>query len=131
MPQLTVKPAQKGVPVVKDPSILAGTKESDALIVNQATEVGAKMQETLRSNNNTGDEDNEDGKGKDGGGEDNGDGIDDENGVAMDVDASGLVVDTSFLELLHLKEVLQRASKEVVKIIEDVELVPTKENAAA
>ncbi|KAG6860193.1 hypothetical protein C0995_014537, partial [Termitomyces sp. Mi166 len=109
---LTAKPVKKGTSVGKDP------------FIKSSRVIDAETQETLRSDDNTGNEDNEDGKSEDDGGEDDGDGVDDEDGGSMDVNASGLVVDASFLKLLHLEEALQRASKEAVKIIEDVEPAP-------
>ncbi|KAG6859556.1 hypothetical protein C0995_007304 [Termitomyces sp. Mi166 len=121
---LTVKPAKKEASVITDPFILAGTEESDALIINQVTEVfagkviGTATQETFQSDNDTGNENNEDGEGKnDSEGDDNDDG-------AMDVDTSGLVADAKFLESLFVKEVLQRVLTEVIKAIEDVVLAP-------
>ncbi|KAG6860457.1 hypothetical protein C0995_010930 [Termitomyces sp. Mi166 len=104
----TAKPAEKEASVAKDP-----------------------FMETLRSNDDTGNKDNKDGKGKDDGGEYDSDGIDDENGGTMDIDASGLVADASFLEALCLEEALQKVSTEAVKMIEEVEPVLAKENASA
>ncbi|KAG6871820.1 hypothetical protein C0995_016153 [Termitomyces sp. Mi166 len=113
----TVKPAKKKASVTKDFFSVkyfqwAGTEESGTLTVNQATEV-------LQVNNNdTGNENNKDGEGKNNGEDDN-----DDNG-AMNVDTSGLVADTKFLELLHLKEVLQRALMEPMKAIKNVAPAP-------
>ncbi|KAG6859676.1 hypothetical protein C0995_005806 [Termitomyces sp. Mi166 len=103
----TAKPAKKEDSGSKDPFIvrhfrLTDTEESGMLIINQATEIPAR---NLRSDDNTGNEDNEDNKGEDDG-DDNGDGGDDDDSGAMDVDTSGLVEDAKFLELLHLEEAL-------------------------
>ncbi|KAG6872181.1 hypothetical protein C0995_012246, partial [Termitomyces sp. Mi166 len=119
----TVKPAEKGASVAKDPFILADTKESGVLIINQTTGVsagkviGAATQETLQSDKETGDENNEVGNGKN-----DGEGDNDDNDT-MDVDASGLVADAKFLELLHLEEALQEVSMKTM-VIEDIALVP-------
>ncbi|KAG6884433.1 hypothetical protein C0995_010312, partial [Termitomyces sp. Mi166 len=83
MPAKSAGPAVKGGSIVKDPFMvrhfkLAGTEESGALIVNQATEVPA-TQETLREEESS-DEDNENGQGDN----DNSD----EDNVAMDVDSA-------------------------------------------
>ncbi|KAG6900990.1 hypothetical protein C0995_002801 [Termitomyces sp. Mi166 len=123
---MPVKPTEKGASVAKDPFMvrcfkLAGIEESGVLIINQAMEVpaskvvGTDTQKTFRSYDNTGDDGN-------------GDGIED--GGAMDADASGLVSNVKFLELLCLEEALQRMLMEAM-MIKDVEPVPAKEDTSA
>ncbi|KAG6859979.1 hypothetical protein C0995_001024 [Termitomyces sp. Mi166 len=97
----TVKPAVKVVPKVTDPFMvrhfkLAGTEESGVLIINQMTESD--------SGNNTGNDKEEDDD------KDSKDKIEEEEGSAM-------VIDGDFLDLLCLKEVLQKSAMEVDKLV--------------
>ncbi|KAG6897690.1 hypothetical protein C0995_010277 [Termitomyces sp. Mi166 len=124
----TVKPAKKGILVIKDLFIvrhfkLAGTEESGTLIIIQVTEVSVgkvtstTKQETLQNDEDTSDKNDEDGKGdNDSEGNNNDDGT-------MDIDTSSLVADVKFLESLHLAEVLQKALIKMM-VIEDIALAP-------
>ncbi|KAG6859834.1 hypothetical protein C0995_003197 [Termitomyces sp. Mi166 len=124
----TGKPAIKGASIIKDPFMvrqckLAGTEESGVLIINQVTEVsvgkvaGAAMQETLQSNKDIGNKNN------DGEGDNDHEGNDD-NDAAMDIDTSSLVMDMKFLELLHLEEAYQGALMKAKKVIKDIAPAP-------
>ncbi|KAG6887353.1 hypothetical protein C0995_015874 [Termitomyces sp. Mi166 len=113
-----VKSLIKGGSVFKDSFMvkqfkLVSTKESGALIINQVTEVSAGKvastvtQETLQSEEDTGNEnDNDKGSNNnedDGeGGKDNDDNSNNDNNAAMDIDSGSL--DVKILKTLHPKE---------------------------
>ncbi|KAG6859997.1 hypothetical protein C0995_000703 [Termitomyces sp. Mi166 len=100
---------------------LAGTEESGMLIINQATEVSAgkvadaAMQETFQSDEDTGNK-NDDGKGN------NDNEGNNDNNATMNIDTDSLVVDTKFLESLHLKKAYQGALTKARKAIKDIAL---------
>ncbi|KAG6859593.1 hypothetical protein C0995_006835 [Termitomyces sp. Mi166 len=137
------KPAIKRGSVIKDPFIvrqfkLAGTEESGALIINQVTEVAAGKvasavtQETLQSEEDTGNKNNND-KGSnnneenknDKGGKDNEDDNDDngndDNDAAMDIDSGSL--DAKILKTLCPEKTQQKASTKAT-VTDNVVLVP-------
>ncbi|KAG6898998.1 hypothetical protein C0995_007498, partial [Termitomyces sp. Mi166 len=127
------KLAIKGGSVIKDPFMvrqfkLVGTEKSGVQIINQATEVAAGKvastltQETLQSEEDTGDENNNDKGSKEDEDEDEDDEDgDDDNNATIDVDSGSL--DVKISKMLHPKKTQPKASTKVM-VTDDIAPVP-------
>ncbi|KAG6898584.1 hypothetical protein C0995_009215, partial [Termitomyces sp. Mi166 len=101
---LTGKPAIKGASVIKNPFMI----KSLALLCKKPFKVTKILAtKTMMGEGNNDNESNDD------------------DDVAMDIDTGSLVVDTKFLELLHLEEASQGVLKEAKKVVRNIALAPS------